>query len=183
MQNHLDALVDTHDVCPLPAYRRVLGNNEAFIQPNDVYSALKDALVRVEFTLLHYTMQDAETFNAKLSKVVILKPGNPTATSPQKRVAQQSRTPRPSPSSLHSQSDQSLLYPESPTPGSNRPTVPLSLSSTDTTPHPTASVDPHQDGDRTIEDQDNASVTPSEEGLAVEAVSTVKGKGKAARRR
>lgn len=86
-QEAFDKVKYAYAVQPLPVYR-----NGKYIEPPFVPGAMRDALVMVSFSVMHYRIQKNddktvphESFTGKVVDVVILKIGEPGPPSPLKR--------------------------------------------------------------------------------------------------
>jgi len=80
----------THRLEPLRAY----AENKVILSAGDYRSSLPRSLVRVDFTLRHWSMTDGEkdSYRADISSVNILKKGLPLFSSPSKRKRVLDRT-------------------------------------------------------------------------------------------
>ncbi|KAG1758310.1 hypothetical protein EDD22DRAFT_998796 [Suillus occidentalis] len=82
-RNHLEDLVSTHDICPLPAYNE----NHILIPPHQYESKLKGALVEVHMAFCHHRINKSkrDIFNCILRELIVLSPPAAMPTSPFKR--------------------------------------------------------------------------------------------------
>jgi hypothetical protein len=86
MKKEFESLSITHQVQPLAAFK-----NDLYIEPNDVNSAMKNALVEVHFCLRHYRIKDkangrlVDSFVGIVQQIVILKDGVPKPPNAYKR--------------------------------------------------------------------------------------------------
>jgi hypothetical protein len=82
-KGHLEDLVSTHDICPLPAY----DENHVLIPPLQYESKLKGALVEVHMAFCHHRINKSkrDIFNCILRELIVLSPPAAMPTSPFKR--------------------------------------------------------------------------------------------------
>ncbi|KAG2138762.1 hypothetical protein BD769DRAFT_1384533 [Suillus cothurnatus] len=82
-KGHLEDLISTHDIQPLPAY----DENHNLIPPHLYESKLKGALVEVHMAFCHHRIAKSkrDVFNAILRELIVLSPPSAMPTSPFKR--------------------------------------------------------------------------------------------------
>ncbi|KAG2132148.1 uncharacterized protein EDB93DRAFT_1255334 [Suillus bovinus] len=82
-KGHLEDLVSTHEICPLPAYDK----NHVLIPPLQYESKLKGALVEVHMAFCHHRINKSkrDIFNSILRELIVLSPPAAMPTSPFKR--------------------------------------------------------------------------------------------------
>ena len=82
LRGELDRIKFEYRAVPLPVYV-----NENFVEPLNVNSAIKGALVELHFELHHFAFRKAgqDSFNATIEQIIVLRPGEPRPMTAYKR--------------------------------------------------------------------------------------------------